>query len=108
MPTGTSIVASTSPAIRSPANQAAWYSLRICSPGSQRFQRFIVSGSCSTSRSSEIVVLVHAFTYQDGRTPTNRQREQRYPQQARVHKSNEKNRCAAALLFTAKRGICLC
>src|SRR4029078_3435860 len=68
MPTGTSIVVSTSPAIRSRANQAAWYSLTICSPGSQRFKRFTVNDSCSLSRSSEIVVLVHAHLHQRSRT----------------------------------------
>src|ERR1043166_7117042 len=87
MPTGTSIVASTSPAIRSPANQAAWYSLRICNPGSQRFQPFIVSGRYSTAWSSEILVLMQAFTYQHAVPPANRQREQRYPQQARFMRS---------------------
>src|SRR5262249_47216727 len=63
MPTGTSIAVSTSPAIRSRANQAAWYSLRICSPGNQRFNRFMVSGSSSTSRLFAIVMLVFVLAY---------------------------------------------
>src|SRR5215468_5376547 len=67
MPTGTSIVASTSPAIKSPANQTVLYSFTICSPGSQRFQRFMVSSSCSTLRSSEVVALEHAYTCQGSR-----------------------------------------
>src|SRR6478672_11837537 len=62
------MVVSTSPAIRSRANQAAWYSLTICSPGSQRFKRFTVNDSYSLSRSSEIVALVHAHLHQRSRT----------------------------------------
>src|SRR5512132_3798990 len=61
------------PKCRSLANQAAWYSPMTCSPGSQCFQRFMVSGSCSTSWSCEIVVLAHAVTYQHANTRTSRQ-----------------------------------
>ena len=45
MPTGTSIVVSTRPAIRSCGSQAASYRLMICSPGSQRFQPFMPASS---------------------------------------------------------------
>src|SRR6185436_12331096 len=41
IPTGTSIVVSTRPAIRSCGSQAASYRPRICSPGSQRLQPFM-------------------------------------------------------------------
>ena len=41
IPTGTSIVVSTRPAIRSRGSQPAWYWLRTCNPGSQRFQPFM-------------------------------------------------------------------